>query len=62
MIVQSISIIPSVESQKGAINIQRLTVENQKGAIAVQCLWPSSTLLVLNRTSLNSDSALLALN
>ena len=25
----------SVESQKGAINIQRCLVENQKGAIAV---------------------------
>ena len=27
--------ISSVESQKGAINIQRCSVENQKGAIAV---------------------------
>ena len=31
--------ISSVESQKGAINIQRCSVENQKGAIPVQCLW-----------------------
>ena len=29
----------SVESQKGAINMQRCSVENQKGAIAVQCIW-----------------------
>ena len=29
----------SVESQKGAINIQRCSVENQKDAIAVQSLW-----------------------
>ena len=31
--------ISSVESQKGAINIQRCSTENQKGAIAVQSLW-----------------------
>ena len=30
--------ILSVESQKGAIDIQRCSVENQKGAIAVQSL------------------------
>ena len=29
----------SVESQKGAINIQRCSVENQKGAIVVHSLW-----------------------
>ena len=53
----------SVESQKGTINIQRCSVENQKGAIPVQSLWWNlSVLLVLNGTSLNSDSALLALN
>ena len=33
------SCITSVESQKGAIDIQRFSVENKKGAIAVQCLW-----------------------
>ena len=32
-------LILSVESQKGAINIQRCSVENQKGAIGVQSLW-----------------------
>ena len=31
--------LSSVESQKGAITIQRCSVENQKGAIAVQSLW-----------------------
>ena len=31
--------ISSVESQKGAINIQRCSIENQKGAIAAQSLW-----------------------
>ena len=31
--------ISSVESQKGANNIQRCSLENQKGAIAVQSLW-----------------------
>ena len=29
----------SVESQKGAINIQRCSIEIQKGAGAVQSLW-----------------------
>ena len=29
--------ISSVESQKGAITIQRCSVENQKGAIAIDC-------------------------
>ena len=28
--------LPSVESQKGVINIQRCSIENQKGLIAVQ--------------------------
>ena len=32
-------LISAVESQKGAITIQRYSVENQKGAIAVQLLW-----------------------
>ena len=32
-------IILSVESQKGAMNIQRCSVENQKDAIAVQSPW-----------------------
>ena len=45
----------SVESQKGAINIQRRSVEKQKDAIdGVRAL------LALHRTSLNIDSALLA--
>ena len=33
------SFISSVESQKGAINIQRCSIENQKGTIAMQSLW-----------------------
>ena len=53
--------ISSVESQKGVIAAQWCSVENQKGTIALQSLW-HSTLLVLNGTSLNSDSACLALN
>ena len=52
----------SVENQKGTINIHRCSLENHKGTIAVQCLWRYSTLLVLNGTSLNNDRALLALN
>ena len=51
--------ISSVESQKGDIDIQRCSVENQKGAITVQSLYGDSALLVFNRTSLNSGSALL---
>ena len=54
-------LIPSVKSQKGAFNIQRCSVENQKGAIDVYKVYGNSALLVLNRTFLNSDSALLAL-
>ena len=34
-----LTIISSVENQKGAINIQRCSVENQKGTIAVQSIW-----------------------
>ena len=52
----------SVESQKGVNGGQRCSIEHQKGAIAVQSLWRYSALLVLNGTSLNIDSALLALN
>ena len=37
------------------------SAENQKGAIAVQNMWPYSALLVLNGTSLNSDTVLLVL-
>ena len=54
--------ISSVESQKGAIIIQRCFVENQKGATAIDIVQQFSTLLVVNRTSLNIDSALLGLN
>ena len=36
--------ILSVESQKGAIIIQRCSVENQKGAIAVQCYGDNALL------------------
>ena len=43
--------IASVESQKGAITIQRCPIENQKGAIAIDIVH--CTLLVLNGTSLN---------
>ena len=38
------------------------SVENQKGAITVLKVYGDDALLVLNRTSFNSDSALLALN
>ena len=31
--------ISSVESQKGAVTVQRCSIENQKGTIAVQSLW-----------------------
>ena len=54
--------VSSVESQKGAVNIQRCSVENQKGTIAVHTVNGDRTLLVLSETSMNSDSALLVLN
>ena len=70
--------VSSVESQKGAITIQRCSVENQKGTITIQrcsiewlrtrralspwTLYSDSALLVLNGTSLNIYTALLALN
>ena len=55
--------ISSVESQKGAITIQRCSIENQKGAIGINIVgYNDYTLLVFNETSLNIDSALLALN
>ena len=50
----------SVESQKGAINVQRCSAENQKASITVN-VYSDSALLVFNGTSLNSDNALLAL-
>ena len=53
--------ILSVESQKGHITIQRCSFENQKGAIDIDIVQ-HSTPLVLNRTPLNNDSTLLALN
>ena len=37
-VIASLRAISSVESQKGAINIQSYSVENQKGAIAVQSI------------------------
>ena len=57
-------VISSVESQKGAINIHWCSVENQKGGIAActKSWYGDTALLVLNGTSLNTDSALLALN
>ena len=54
--------VSSVESQKGAANIQRCSVENQAGAITVHTVNGDRTLLVLSETSVNSDSALLALS
>ena len=55
----------SVESQKGAITAQRCSIENQNGAIAIDIhvlLYSDSAPLTFNGTSLNIDSALLALN
>ena len=54
--------VSSVETQKGAINIQRCSVDNQKGAKLLYNVYGGSALLVLNKTSLNNDSTLLALN
>ena len=50
-------IIPRV-----ALDKNTLSTESQKGAIAIDILYSDSALLVLNGTSLNIDSALLALN
>ena len=60
----SILYISSVESQKGANNIQRCSDQNQKSrrALSLYKVYSDSALLVLNGTSLNSDSALLAIN
>ena len=44
--------VSSVESQKGAINIQRCSVENRKGTIVVQSLCGDNTLLVHKETSI----------
>ena len=54
--------ILSIESQKGAINIQRCSIENQKGILALQVynVYGDSALLVLSRISLKSVNALLA--
>ena len=51
------------ENQKGINAVQQYFVENQKGTTnkVPQTLYSDSTLLVLNRTSLISDNALLAL-
>ena len=57
-----INILPEVESQKGAITIQRCSVENHLRVLSPITLYSDSTLLVLNGISLNIDSALLALN
>ena len=51
-----------LRAQKGVNNIQRCPVENQKGAIVVEKSMAKEPLLVLNGTSLNSDSALLVLS
>ena len=53
--------IVSVESQKSTITINRCTVENQRGAVTID-LYSDSALLVLNRTSLSIDNALVILN
>ena len=55
-------IISSVESQKGIIAAQICSVENQKGAIKILKVNGNCALLVLNRTSLICNNALLALN
>ena len=59
--------ISSAENQKG-INafFEGCSIENQKGVTCITnsplTLNSNSTLLFLNKTSLNSDNALLALN
>ena len=53
--------ILSAEDQKGDNAFQRCTVENQKGAISMDFQYSDSALLVLNKTSLNSVNAVLAL-
>ena len=50
-----------LRGQKGVITIQQCSIQNQKGAITMD-LYSNSALLVLKRTSLNSDNALLAFN
>ena len=68
--------ICSIKNQKGAITIQRCSIKTQKGAITIQrcslrpegryhrgfCTPIAPFCMVLNGTSLNIDSALLALN
>ena len=53
--------LSTVESQKGAINIQDVPFRT-RAARSLYKVYGNSALLVLNRTSLYSDSALLALN
>ena len=52
----------SVESQKDAKNIQSCSVEIQERALSLYKVYGDSALPVLSGTSLNNDSALLALN
>ena len=51
--------ISSVENQKGIIAVQRCSIENQ---LSLYKVYGNSAILVLNRTSLNCNNALLALN
>ena len=56
-------IISSVESQKGAINIEEKNIPlRTRRALSQYTLYSENALLVLNITSSNIDSALLALN
>ena len=52
----------SAENQKDVNADQWYPIENQKGVIAIIIVYSDSALLVINRTLLNSDNALLALN
>ena len=54
--------ISSVESQKGAISIFKDVPLRTRRALWLYNIYGDSALLVLNGTSLNGDSALLALN
>ena len=57
------NVISSVESQNGFSTVKQCSAENQKGTITIDIVQHYySALLVLNITSLNTDSALLALN
>ena len=60
--LEMMHIIPSVESQKGAISLFKDVPLRTRRALSLYKVYGDGAPLVLNETSLNSDSSLLALS